>query len=127
MSEQLPPADRLQIRLPATPDHTNAGGDIFGGWIMSQVDIGGSIPAVQVSKGRVVTVAVNRFVFIKPVFVGDMVNVFAWVNKVGNTSITVDVEVFVERNPKDITTLKVAEAQLVYVAVDDHGKPRAVK
>lgn len=127
MTEKLPPAKHLQIRLPATPDHTNAGGDIFGGWIMSQADIGGSVPAVQESKGRVVTVAVNHFIFIKPVFVGDMVNVFAWVKKVGNTSMTVDVEVYIERNPKAITTLKVAEAQLVYVAVDDEGNPRPVK
>jgi len=127
MAEKLPAAEYLQIRLPATPDHTNAGGDIFGGWIMSQVDIGGSVPAVQCSKGRVVTVAVNRFIFIKPVFVGDMVNVFAWIKKVGNTSMTVDVEVYVERNPKAVTTLKVAEAQLVYVAVDDEGNPRPVE
>lgn len=93
---------------------------------MSQVDVGGSIPAVQHAKGRVVTVAINRFVFLKPVFVGDMVNVYAWVNRVGNTSITVDAQVYIERNPEELTVIKVAEAQLVYVAIDEAGKPTAV-
>ena len=93
---------------------------------MSQVDVGGSIPAVQHAKRRVVTVAINRFVFLKPVFVGDMVNVYAWVNRVGNTSITVDAQVYIERNPEELTVIKVAEAQLVYVAIDEAGKPTTI-
>lgn len=126
MTDLIPGRDTLQIRVPATPDHTNPGGDIFGGWIMSQVDVGGSLPAVHEAKGPVVTVAVNRFVFLKPVFVGDMVNVYAWVKKVGVSSVTVDAVVFVERNPQTIETIKVAEAELVYVAINEAGKPKPI-
>lgn len=117
---------KLEIRVPATPDHTNAGGDIFGGWIMAQADLAGSIPAVRRSKGRVATVAVTNFVFHKPVFVGDMVNIYTETAKVGNTSITIDIEIYVERNPQKPETIKVGEAQIVYVAVDENGKPRPV-
>ena len=126
MNDTLPTEMSLEIRVPATPDHTNAGGDIFGGWIMAQADIAGSIPAVRESKGRVATVAVTNFVFHKPVFVGDMVNVYTAIKKIGNTSITIDIEIYVERNPKKIETIKVGEAQIVYVAIDDNGKPRPV-
>ncbi len=121
------PTDRtLCLRVPAMPAHTNAGGDIFGGWIMAQIDIAGSVPAVQRARGNVVTVAVNRMRFIKPVRAGDMVSVFADVTAVGRTSMTVDLEVYVERRPAAPEIIHVADAQLVYVAVDEQGRPRPV-
>ncbi len=126
MSDQLPDPADLQLRVPATPEHTSTGGDIFGGWIMAQVDIAGSVPAVRHSRGRVVTVAVKEFLFLKPVLVGDLVSIYARVSAIGTTSMTVEAEVFVERNPVAPTTVKVATAQLVYVAVDEHGQPRRV-
>jgi len=114
------------IRMLAMPTDTNAAGDIFGGWIMSQVDIAGSVVAHQAAKGRVVTVAVNSFVFHKPVFVGDVISCFAEVSKIGNTSLTVYVEVFAERNRQKEECVKVTEATLTYVAVDENRKPRPV-
>ncbi len=114
------------LRVPATPAHTNAGGDIFGGWIMSQVDIAGSIPAVRRARGRVVTVAVESLVFRRPVYVGDLLSLYAEVVKVGTTSITVDVTVDAERNPAAPQVVRVCEARLVYVAVDGEGRKRPV-
>jgi len=109
------------------PADTNAHGTIFGGWVMSQVDIAGSIPAWERAQGPVVTVAVNSFVFKEPVFVGDVVSFYARVLKVGRTSITVDVEVFAQRKRLGgREAVKVTEAQLTYVAVDDRRQPRAV-
>ncbi len=122
----MPALEHLQVRVPAMPEHTSAGGDIFGGWIMAQVDIAGSVPAVRRSRGRVVTVAVKDFLFLQPVMVGDMVSIYAWIECVGTTSMTVAAEVQVERNPRDPERVKVASAHLVYVAVDDKGRPRAV-
>ena len=126
MSDSFPENMKLEIRTPATPDHTNAGGDIFGGWIMAQADIAGSIPAVKRSRGRVATVAVNHFTFRKPVYVGDLVNVYAGIVQIGNSSMTIDIEIFVERNPQAVEIIQVADAQLVYVAVDEKGRPRPV-
>ncbi len=114
------------IRVAAMPSNANFSGDIFGGWLMGQVDIAGSIPAVQRAKGRVATVAVNSFVFKQPLFVGDIVSFYADIIKVGNTSITVDVEVYVQRNPAKPECAKVTEATLTYVAVDENRKPRVV-
>jgi acyl-CoA thioesterase YciA len=111
------------IPMPADANHT---GDIFGGWIMSQVDLAGSIPAVRMAQGRVATVAVNSFVFRQPVFVGDVVSFYAEVVKVGRTSITVDVEVYSQRRPEKELCVKVTEATLTYVAVDDQRRPRVV-
>lgn len=108
------------------PADTNAAGDIFGGWIMSQVDIAGSIVAHQRARGRVVTVAVNSFVFHKPVFVGDVISCYADIVKVGTTSLTVNVEVFAERNRQQEEVVKVTEATLTYVAVGADRKPRPV-
>jgi acyl-CoA thioesterase YciA len=90
------------------------------------VDIAGSIPAVHRSRGRVATVAVNSFVFKQPLFVGDIVSFYADIIKIGNTSITVDVEVYVQRNPAKPECVKVTEARLTYVAVDENRKPRVV-
>lgn len=114
------------LRVPARPADINAGGDIFGGWIMSQVDIAGSIPAVACAEGRVVTVAVQRLVFLKPVKVGDLVSLYARVEDIGRTSMQVAVEVFVHRKLAPLEFIKVCEAELTYVAIDDQGKPRQV-
>lgn len=114
------------IRVAAMPSDANYTGDIFGGWLMGQVDIAGSIPAVQRAKGRVATVAVNSFVFKQPIFVGDIVSFYTNIIKVGRTSVTVDVEVFVQRNPAKPECVKVTEATLTYVAVGEDRKPRAL-
>ncbi len=111
------------IPMPADANHT---GDIFGGWIMSQVDLAGSVPAVRLAMGRVATVAVNSFVFRQSVFVGDVVSFYAEVVKVGRTSITVDVEVYAQRRPEKEMCVKVTEATLTYVAVDANRQPRVV-
>ncbi|MGD8644261.1 MAG: acyl-CoA thioesterase [Chromatiales bacterium] len=112
------------MRVPATPLFANDGGDIFGGWIMAQIDIAGSVPAVQRARGRVVTVAVNSLQFLRPVFVGDMVSLYAEVVQTGGTSLTVDIEVFADRNPTEPERVRVCEARLTYVAVDSGGQPR---
>jgi len=114
------------LRIVPMPADTNAHGTIFGGWVMSQVDIAGSIPAWERAQGPVVTVAVNSFIFKEPVFVGDLVSFYARVLKVGRTSITVDVEVFAQRKREGRAAVKVTEAQLTYVAVDERRQPRAV-
>ncbi|MEN9784226.1 MAG: hypothetical protein RJA24_1569 [Pseudomonadota bacterium] len=111
------------IPMPSDASHT---GDIFGGWIMSQVDLAGSIPAVRLAKGRVATIAVNSFTFKQPVFVGDVVSFYAEVIKVGRTSITVDVTVYAQRRPEREECVKVTEAVLTYVAVDNERRPRVV-
>ena len=123
------PNRHATLRLVPMPKDTNAGGDIFGGWIMSQVDIAASIPASRRAKGRVVSVAVNDFKFVAPVFVNDVVSFYSDVIKVGTTSITVKVEVFVERgqrSPKPGEVVKVTEAVLTYVAVDENRIKRPV-
>jgi acyl-CoA thioesterase YciA len=114
------------LRVVAMPSDANYAGDIFGGWLMGQVDVAGSIPALHRARGRVATVAVNSFVFKQPIFIGDLVSFYAQIVKVGTTSITVDVEVYVQRDPGNPTCLKVTEAQLTYVAVGEDRRPRAV-
>ena len=121
---QLPTDKILAIRVAAMPKDSNAGGRIFGGWIMAQVDIAGSILALERAKGRVATVAVNSFEFHEPVFVGDVISCYAEIIKTGSTSITVKVEVYAERNPANKKTVKVTEAELTYVALDDKRQPR---
>jgi acyl-CoA thioesterase YciA len=130
MSDSRPvttlPADREPtlrvIPMPADANHT---GDIFGGWIMAQVDLAGAVPAMRVAKGRVATVAVNSFVFKQPVFVGDIVSLYADVVRIGRTSITVSVEVYAQhRSAADAA--KVTDAVLTYVAVDENRRPRVV-
>ncbi len=120
------PDKQPAIRVAAMPADTNSAGTIFGGWIMSQVDIAGSIIALERARGRVVTVAVNSFEFHQPVFVGDLISCYAEVIKVGRTSITVKVEVYAQRNPGKPETKKVTEAELTYVALDENRKPRSV-
>jgi acyl-CoA thioesterase YciA len=114
------------LRVVPMPADVNQHGDIFGGWIMSQVDIAGGVLAARRARGRVATVAVNSFTFKQPVLVGDIVSFFAEIARVGRTSITIDVEVYAQRNPDDVITVKVTEASLTYVAVDATGRPRLV-
>jgi len=120
----LPAGKVPQLRVMPMPSDANVHGDVFGGWIMAQVDIAGSLPAVRRANGRVATIAVNSFLFKQPVFVGDLLSFYAEVVKVGNTSITVNVEVYAERNRLQVETVKVTEATLTYVATDENRKPR---
>ena len=120
------PAREPVLRVVPMPADVNQHGDIFGGWIMAQVDIAGGVVAARRARGRVATVAVNSFTFKQPVLVGDLVTFFAEITKVGRTSVTVAVEVFAQRNPDDLVTVKVTEASLTYVAVGADRRPRGV-
>lgn len=125
----LPEGRDPVLRLVPMPTDTNYAGDVFGGWIMAQVDIAGSLPAIRRARGRVVTVAVNSFVFKQPVFVGDVVSFYAEIVKIGHTSITVDVAVYAQRGLREGNReicSRVTEAVLTYVAVDENRKPRVV-
>jgi acyl-CoA thioesterase YciA len=123
---ELPRDREPMLRVVPMPADANSTGDIFGGWIMSQVDIAGALPAIRLAKGRVATIAVNSFLFKQPVLIGDLVSFYAKVVKVGRTSITVDVEVWAQRGIPEEVTVKVTEATLTYVAVDKDRKPRPV-
>jgi acyl-CoA thioesterase YciA len=118
------PEGMPQLRVMPMPADANIHGDVFGGWIMAQVDIAGSLPAVRRANGRVATLAVNSFLFKQPVFVGDLLSFYASIVKTGTTSITVNVEVFAERNRLQAVTVKVTEATLTYVATGEDRKPR---
>ena len=125
----LLPEGQPVLRMVPMPSDTNYAGDIFGGWIMSQVDMAGSIPAIRRARGRIATVAVNSFVFKQPVFVGDIVSFYAGIIKVGRTSITVDVAVYAQRGVREggeEICIKVTEAVLTYVAIDDNRRPRVL-
>lgn len=122
----LPPGLMPTLRVMPMPSDSNIHDDVFGGWIMAQVDIAGAIPAARRANGRVATIAVNSFLFKHPVFVGDLLSFYAEVVKVGNTSITVNVEVYAERNRLEAETVKVTEATLTYVATDENRKPRQI-
>ena len=129
MSEQIKntlPPGMPQLRVMPMPSDANVHGDVFGGWIMAQVDIAGAIPAARRANGRVATIAVNSFLFKQPVFVGDLLSFYAEVTRVGNTSITVSVEVYAERNRLQASTVKVTEATLTYVATGEDRKPRQI-
>jgi acyl-CoA thioesterase YciA len=120
------PTREPTLRVVPLPADVNQYGDIFGGWVMSQVDIAGSIPASTRARGPIATVAVNSFAFKQPVLVGDVVSFYATITRVGRTSITVDVEVYAQRNPGDVICVKVTEASLTYVAVGKDKKSRAL-
>ncbi len=122
----LPAEKTPELRVMALPAHTNGMGDIFGGWIMSQVDIAGSIPAARRARGRVVTVKVNSLEFHEPVSVGDLISCYASIVAIGNTSITVEVDVYAQRNPAQERCIHVTQATLTYVAVDRQGRPRPI-
>jgi acyl-CoA thioesterase YciA len=123
----LAPEMELVMRVMPMPKDANGNGDIFGGWIMSQVDLAGCVLPARVSRGRVTTVAVNAFVFRNAVSVGDLLSFYARVERIGNTSVTVHVEVWAERRPADPLIVKVTEANITYVAIDQDGKPRPVR
>ena len=124
--DSLPEGQIPTTRLLAMPRDTNASGDIFGGWLMAQVDIAGAICAHQRARGRVVTVAVNSFHFRAPVFVGDIISCYAQVTGVGNTSLNVEVVVYAERERDPLQVVRVTEATLSYVAVDEARNKRQV-
>jgi acyl-CoA thioesterase YciA len=120
------PEGKPVLRVMPMPADANIHGDVFGGWIMAQVDIAGAVPAARRANGRVATIAVTSFLFKHPVFVGDLLSFYAQVVKTGTTSITVEVEVYAERNRLEAEIVKVTEATLVYVATGPDRKPRAL-
>ena len=122
----LPDERDLAIRVMATPADTNPSGDIFGGWLMSQVDIAGSLIARRRAQGRIVTVAVDSFQFRNPVFVGDVISCYAKITRIGKTSLTINVRAFAERQGKSHNNHLVTEADLTYVAVDEQRRPRVL-
>jgi acyl-CoA thioesterase YciA len=123
---RLPDDRQLVLRVMPMPADANGNGDIFGGWIMAQVDLAGAVLPARIAKGRIVTVAVNEFIFKQPVSIGDLLSFYAKVERIGKTSITVNVEVYAERDPANLHVVKVTEANLTYVAIDANGKPRLI-
>ena len=123
---ELPTDKELVLKVIPMPADTNGNGDIFGGWVMAQVDLAGSVLPARLIQGRMATVAVNEFIFKQPVRVGDLLSFFASVVRVGNTSITVQVEVYAEHIRAQGQHVKVTEALLTYVAIDDEGRPRPI-
>lgn len=121
------PAKQPALRVMPMPADANHNGDIFGGWIMAQVDIAGGTMAGKVARGRVTTVAVNSFLFKQPVQIGDLLSFYAEVKRIGNTSVSINVEVYAERRPSDPKVVKVTEATLTYVAIDREGQPRIIE
>lgn len=125
--ESLPIDQQPLLRIKTQPNDANASGDIFGGWLMSQIDIAGAILAAQKACGPVVTVAVKELVFLKPLYIYDLVSFYGDIVRTGKTSITVSVEVFAQRIRKsNIETVKVSDALLVYVAVTEPGVKRSL-
>jgi acyl-CoA thioesterase YciA len=121
------PTDReLVLNVIPMPADCNANGDIFGGWVMAQVDLAGAVLPARYVRGRMATVAVNQFIFKQPVRVGDILSFFAHITRVGRTSVTVQVEVFAERFSAQGQYVKVTEASLTYVAIDLEGRPRPI-
>ena len=114
----------LVLRVMPMPADVNGNGDIFGGWVMAQVDVAGAVLPFRIAKGRIATVAVNQFIFKHPVSLGDLLSFYAKVTRIGTTSISVHVDVYAERNPANLQVVKVTEADLTYVAIDGEGKPR---
>ena len=120
----LPVDKELVLKVIPMPGDCNANGDIFGGWVMAQVDLAGLVIPARYTMGRMATVAVNEFIFKQPVRVGDLLSFYSSVEKVGRTSITVKVEVYAERIRAQRVYVKVTEASLTYVAIDEAGQPR---
>jgi acyl-CoA thioesterase YciA len=123
---ELPADKELVLKVIPMPGDCNANGDIFGGWVMAQVDLAGAVIPARYTQGRQATVAVNQFVFKQPVRVGDILSFFATLTRIGRTSVTVQVEVYAERFGSQGDYIKVTEASLTYVAIDDHGQPREI-
>lgn len=123
---ELPHDYTLVMKVIPMPADANANGDIFGGWVMAQVDLAGSVLPARHAQGRMATVAVNQFVFKQPVRVGDILSLYARMERIGRTSMTVNVGVYAERIRDQGRYIKVTEATLTYVAIDDNGRPRPV-
>lgn len=119
------PRGELAVRLIAMPADTNANGDIFGGWVLSQMDQAGGIAAVERAQGRVVTIAVDAMTFIRPVKVGDVLCVYTYIESVGRTSMKLHIEAWAQRFRSHVTE-KVTDAVFTFVAIDDEGRPRPV-
>ncbi len=116
----------LVLKVIPMPADCNANGDIFGGWVMAQVDLAGAVVPARFVRGRMATVAVNQFIFKQPVRVGDILSFYSHVTRIGRTSITVMVEVFAERFSAQGQYVKVTEASLTYVAIDQEGRPTPI-
>jgi acyl-CoA thioesterase YciA len=125
-SVALPLDKELVLKVIPMPGDCNANGDIFGGWVMAQVDLAGSVIPARHTQGRMATVAVNEFIFKQPVRVGDILSFFSEVTRLGRTSVTVKVEVYAERFRSQGKYIKVTEALVTYVAIDDQGRPREI-
>ena len=125
-SVQMPTDKELVLKVIPMPADSNVNGDIFGGWVMAQVDLAGSVIPARLAKGRITTVAVNQFVFKNAVKIGDLLSFFAEVERIGTTSVTIKVEVYAQRMRQPESIIKVTEANLTYVAIDDSGKPRNI-
>lgn len=124
--EDLPTDHTLVLKVIPMPSDANSNGDIFGGWVMAQVDLAGAILPARYAQGRMATVAVNQFVFKQPVRVGDILSFVAKMERIGRTSMTVNVVAYAERIRNQGRYVKVTEAQLTYVAIDDNGRPRPI-
>lgn len=122
----LPEGRIPALRVVPMPADSNQNGDIFGGWIMSHVDIAGGSVAGRIARGRVATVSVNSFLFKQPVQIGDLLSFYCDVQRIGKTSVTINVEVYAERGREDTQVVKVTEATLTFVAIDHEGRPRLV-
>ena len=125
MSDDLSPRGQLTVRISAMPADTNANGDIFGGWVMSRMDQAGGIAGVERARGRVVTITVEAMKFIRPVRVGDVLEVYTLVESIGRTSMKIHVEAWARRFQTQIHE-KVTDANFTFVAIDDNGKPRPI-
>lgn len=122
--DSVPESCELVLRVMPMPADVNGNGDIFGGWVMAQVDVAGAVLPYRIAKGRIATVAVNQFIFKQPVSLGDLLSFYAKVTRIGTTSVGVHVDVYAERNPANLQVVKVTEADLTYVAIDGEGRPR---
>jgi acyl-CoA thioesterase YciA len=127
IAASLPKDRECVLRVVTFPKDSNGNGDIFGGWIMSHVDVAGAVLACRIARGRMVTVAVNQFIFKQAVSVGDVLSFYAKTDRVGRTSVTVKVEVYAERNFENLQVVRVTEANLTYVAIDAYGEPRVIQ
>ena len=125
MTEEIKPQGEATLRTVATPADVNVNGDIFGGWVLAQMDIASGIVAAARAKGRVTTVAVDAMKFIRPVGVGDILCVWAWVERIGRSSMAIKIEAWAVRHGA-LNMEKVTEAVFTYVAIDETGKPRPV-
>jgi acyl-CoA thioesterase YciA len=123
---RLPTDAQLVLKVIPMPRDVNGNGDIFGGWVMAQVDLAGAVIAAPYAQGRMATVAVNEFIFKQPVRVGDILSFFGKLVRIGRTSITIKIEVYAEHFQAQGKYTKVTEASLTYVAIDDNGRPRQV-